>query len=348
MIFSPKPLILRDGREAVLQTPEVSDAEGMLRFIRTACGETDFLARTAAEWDAVPVEEEAKWVENIRSAPDHLMIACFVDGEIAGDANILFSTNVKTRHRASVSIALLREYWGLGIGTALFTELLAAAKARGTQIVELEYISGNERAKRLYEKFGFRDVSVRPDAYRLPDGTYRDEIYMQKRLMGLPAGYVLRPARESDAEGIARVHSAAWRETYAGLLPDAFLTARTPERSLPMTKANWRNISVAETGGEIVGFCGISQSRDADRPDDGEIQGLYVLRAHRRIGLGRALLEDGVRRLQAAGHTSVLLWALAANEPALRFYTLQGFHRDGAEKAADLGGPAAEIRLVSP
>ncbi len=182
MIFEPKTVMLRDGREAVLQTPEVSDAEGMLRFIRTACGETDFLARTAAEWDGVSVEQETKWVENIRSAANHLAIACFVDGEIAGNAEISFFPGVKTRHRASLAIALLREYWGLGIGTALFTELLAAAQASGTQIVELEYISGNDRAKRLYEKFGFRDVSVRPDAYRLPDGTYRDEIYMQKRL----------------------------------------------------------------------------------------------------------------------------------------------------------------------
>lgn len=182
MIFEPKTLILRDGREAVLQTPEVSDAEGMLRFIRTACGETDFLARTAAEWDAVSVEEEAQWVENARTSPDHLVIACFVDGQIAGDTEVSFFPGVKTHHRASLAIALLREYWGLGIGTALFTELLAAAKVRGTEIVELEYMESNARAKRLYEKFGFRDVSVRPDAYKLPDGTYRDEIYMQKRL----------------------------------------------------------------------------------------------------------------------------------------------------------------------
>lgn len=34
----------------------------------------------------------------------------------------------------------------------------------------------------LYEKFGFRVVSERPNAFKLKDGTYLSEIYMQKCL----------------------------------------------------------------------------------------------------------------------------------------------------------------------
>lgn len=64
----------------------------------------------------------------------------------------------------------------------MFEELVAAAQNRGTEIMELEFIEGSERAKHLYEKFGFRIVSERPNAFKLKDGTYLREIYMQKYL----------------------------------------------------------------------------------------------------------------------------------------------------------------------
>ena len=41
--------------------------------------------------------------------------------------------------------------------------------------------------------------------------------------------FVVFPAGPSDAEELARVHVTSWRETYRGLLPDAFL-ARMSEK----------------------------------------------------------------------------------------------------------------------
>lgn len=89
---------------------------------------------------------------------------------------------MKTSHRATIAIAILKDYWNLGIGSAMFEELVADAQKRGTEIMELEFIEGNERAKHLYEKFGFRVVSERPNVFKLKDGTYLSEFYMQKYL----------------------------------------------------------------------------------------------------------------------------------------------------------------------
>ena len=60
--------------------------------------------------------------------------------------------------------------------------MLAAAKEWGVEIVELDYIEGNERALRLYEKKGFEIVGKRPNAYKLRDGHTYSEYFMQKRL----------------------------------------------------------------------------------------------------------------------------------------------------------------------
>ncbi len=182
MIFEEKKITLKDGREAILKTPEIADAEAMLNYIKTACGETDFLLRYPEEWDGATVESEAKWVESVRNNPNNIAITCYVDGRVAGNCEIGFKTNMKSAHRATVAIAVLREFWVLGIGSAFFTEMIAAAEARGTEIIELEYLEGNERAVKLYEKFGFETVSYRPNATKLRDGTYLKEFYMQKYL----------------------------------------------------------------------------------------------------------------------------------------------------------------------
>ena len=51
----------------------------------------------------------------------------------------------------------------------------------GSEKVELVY-SDNARAIHLYEKFGFERYGIHPRAFKLKDGTYRDEIIMVKML----------------------------------------------------------------------------------------------------------------------------------------------------------------------
>ena len=45
MIFEDKPITLKDGRTAILKSPCVEDAEKLLNYIKTSCGETEYLAR---------------------------------------------------------------------------------------------------------------------------------------------------------------------------------------------------------------------------------------------------------------------------------------------------------------
>ena len=181
MIFEAKEITLKNGKKAILKTPCIEDAEKMLNYIQKACGETDFLSRYPEEWN-IGIEQEEAWISQLRSSPDTLGITCYVDDEVAGNCEIGFKAGMKTSHRAAIGIAVLKDYWNLGIGSAMFRELITAAQNRGTVIMELEYIEGNDRAKHLYEKFGFRIVSERPNAFKHKDGTYLSEIYMQKYL----------------------------------------------------------------------------------------------------------------------------------------------------------------------
>lgn len=183
MIFEEMKIVLKNGVEAILKTPEIEDSEMLLNSIKTSSGETEFLSRTIEDWERVTVENEEKFIHNVRESRNTLFIACYVDGVIAGNCDITFKTGSKTSHIATVGIALQKKYWNIGIGSAMFKELMKAAEEhKGTEIVDLEMIEGNNRAKALYEKFGFQIKSVKPNFFKQKDGTYQNLIYMQKYL----------------------------------------------------------------------------------------------------------------------------------------------------------------------
>ena len=181
MIFEQKQIQLKDGRFAILKTPKAEDAEKLLRYIKQSCSETNFLARYPEEW-TITVEQEISWINRLRNSPDALAISCYIDGDVVGNCEINFKNELKASHRATVAIAVLQSCWGQEIGSAMFTEMIGVAESRGTEIVELGVIEGNERAMSLYEKFGFKAVAVWPKAFKLKDGTYQNEIIMQKYL----------------------------------------------------------------------------------------------------------------------------------------------------------------------
>ncbi len=183
MIFEEKKIVLKNGVEAILKTPEIEDSEMLLNSIKTSSGETEFLSRTIEDWETVTVESEEKFINNVRESRNTLFIACYADGVIAGNCDITFKTGSKTSHIATVGIALQKKYWNIGIGSAMFKELMKAAEEhKGTEIVDLEMIEGNNRAKALYEKFGFQIKSAKPNFFKLKDGTHQNLVYMQKYL----------------------------------------------------------------------------------------------------------------------------------------------------------------------
>lgn len=183
MIFEEKKITLKNGITAVLKTPEISDAAELIELMGTVSGETDFLVRYKEEWENVTVKSEEEWIKNVRESKNSFVLICSVNNEIAGICDVTFKSGIKTSHRASVGIGLRKKYWNIGIGSAMFRELInAATKRGGIDFMELEFTKGNERAKALYEKFGFQIVSEKPKAYKLKDGTYQDIVYMQKFL----------------------------------------------------------------------------------------------------------------------------------------------------------------------
>ena len=181
MVFPEKEITLKDGRTALFRSPLPSDAEAALEYMKITAAETPYLLRTPEEI-RLTVADEEKFLSRFPDNPNSTMILCFVDGVLAGNCQIDRRTKLKNMHRASVAIALLKEFWNLGIGTALFEEMIAIAEGWDLMQIELEVIEGNDRAMALYRKMGFETVSFVPNAIRMPDGTLVREFLMVRQL----------------------------------------------------------------------------------------------------------------------------------------------------------------------
>jgi len=183
MIIKDIEFTLKDGRHAIIRNPKDEDIQGMLDYLYISAGETEFILRYPEECGKYTPEGEKALFDRVNAAENEVMLVCIVEGKVAGNCQIVWKTGLKVRHRASVAIALLKEFWNQGIGTRLFQEMIRIAEENEniTQM-ELEFVEGNSRARALYEKMGFRIAGIKPNAIRLKDGTYLNEYYMLREI----------------------------------------------------------------------------------------------------------------------------------------------------------------------
>jgi len=88
------------------------------------------------------------------------------DSTICGFAFVLARRGIR-RRPGTFGVFVLPDCEGQGVGGRLTEHVLDAARATGLREVELTVQTGNERARRLYERHGFAIVATVPqgDAY---------------------------------------------------------------------------------------------------------------------------------------------------------------------------------------
>ncbi|MFI1094374.1 GNAT family N-acetyltransferase [Streptomyces sp. NPDC020917] len=168
------------------------------------------------------------------------------------------------------------------------------------------------------------------------------------------SGVQIREITEADVRTVADIRVRGWRWAYAGIVPQPYLDAMDPEEDaeqrrefLARSRGRVQNL-LAVVDGEPVGWAAFGPYRgEPDDAGDGELYALYVLPEHVGTGVGRALTSAAVLRTAELGRGRLLLWVLADNARARRFYAAAGFAPDGAETSDDYDGvPLREVRYV--
>ena len=119
MIIDDVRFELKDGREAILRSPKEEDVESTLEYLVTSAGETDYILRYPEECGKYTAEGEKTLFEQKNASPNEAMIMCIVEGKVVGNCGISFFKGMKTKHRASIGIALISDFWNQGIGTKM-------------------------------------------------------------------------------------------------------------------------------------------------------------------------------------------------------------------------------------
>jgi ribosomal protein S18 acetylase RimI-like enzyme len=173
---------LKDGRACILRNGTESDGEEMLSVFKKAHEETDYLL-TYPEECTFTVKEEGEFLQKKTDSDNEIEIVAEVDGKIVGSAGIeRVGVHEKLRHRCDFGISILREYWRIGIGTALTLASIECAKQAGYEQMELEVVAENKKAVELYKKVGFAEYGRNPRDFKSRISGYQEVIYMRLEL----------------------------------------------------------------------------------------------------------------------------------------------------------------------
>jgi len=150
----------------------------------------------------------------------------------------------------------------------------------------------------------------------------------------MPMGSALvkiREATRDDAVAISRVHDAAWRSTYQGIIPHLYLEKLITRRgpmwwSRYLSRARSRTL-VFTFEGAVQGYASFGAARVPRKSRSGEIFELYLAPAFQGLGFGKQLFVATRKELIGEGWHSLLVWALADNEGACDFYSYLGGRR---------------------
>ncbi len=143
-----------------------------------------------------------------------------------------------------------------------------------------------------------------------------------------------RPARLDQADALARLHVAAWRDAHADLAPAAALKALDVARRLPVWQGYLadpaQHVLVVDQGGKLAGLVCFGKASQPELGDQGEIKHLYVARFARQLGLGHRLLQAALRQLAKQGFAQATLAVVQGNTPARGFYQACGGRETGS------------------
>ncbi len=137
----------------------------------------------------------------------------------------------------------------------------------------------------------------------------------------------IRWSKPADTAALAALHRDAWRYAYRGIIPgislERMIARHGPAGWERMHRSGLRAL-VFEFDKRVAGYATFGRCRMRSVPPLGEIYELYLRPEFHGTGFGKHLFAEARRHLSARGLGGLLVWALADNDLACRFYGALG------------------------
>jgi putative acetyltransferase len=173
----PEPSV-RPPEGVEVRPARPGDLSGVTELIGAVAGERRFI-RTE-EVTRARTRQTRRWLRRSWTR-DQAHLVAVADGRVVGDLGVGREDNAVTRHVASLGMAVLAEWRGRGVGSALLAEAFHWARWAGVEKLALTVYPHNQRAINLYKKFGFVEEG-RLAGHSKKSYGYEDEVVMGRWL----------------------------------------------------------------------------------------------------------------------------------------------------------------------
>jgi len=163
--------------EFTIRQARQEDLTGLVGAIRQAIGGKTYVD---AETVADVVDSEGVLLRHNELESRIFFVAC-VDDEVVGWVHLKHPEIDKLSHTAELTVGVLDQYRGLGIGSHLLERGLEWAAKQGFEKIYNSVPSTNEEGIEFLEEHGWETEAIREDHYKL-DGDYIGEVMLAKQL----------------------------------------------------------------------------------------------------------------------------------------------------------------------
>jgi RimJ/RimL family protein N-acetyltransferase len=273
-----------------------------------------------------------------------------LDGEPAGYVSMWWRNAGRDRHVAWLAIGVRRKCWGRGVGSGLMKEAIALAKELGCRRMMLGVMEGNERALRLYKKFGFKAEAYEDEEVHI-DGSWRRNSVMGLELA--PCVPKLEASPPKHTKSSARSSGVSKRDVHVRQLMNRDLdevhrlqncpestksTHRIPPVTKEETKRWYEKIGFGEgtychacfKGDKMVGYLLFKAYR---LPFSCLKFEEVIVDAHGKPSEAAEALIDAIKAFRERyWYHRAFVYVPETSAPVLRALEHQGFRRTGAMK----------------
>ncbi len=161
----------------VIRSAIEKDAKNLSELRLQIDGETENLDREKGE---AYIDESGfkQIIKEDTESISNLFLVAEVNDSIVGFSRCEGNRLKRTSHKVEFGICVLKEYWGYGIGKNLLKETIDWADSNDIKKITLSVLETNDKAIKLYEKYGFEVEGILKKDKMLSDGNYYNTIVM--------------------------------------------------------------------------------------------------------------------------------------------------------------------------
>lgn len=180
MIQSSIKIKDKNDNEYTFRTPKIEEAQSILDAMIEISANSPYILMTPDSVRSKTLESQIKWLQDSEDSDVSVIIGVYTSAnQIIGLCNARSFADIKRKHRASLGVTLHPDFRGLGIGRKLMEVLIEKMKTfTDIKIIELDVMTKNEQAVKIYQGLGFKKVGILPNAFILPSGEIIDNMHM--------------------------------------------------------------------------------------------------------------------------------------------------------------------------